>query len=475
MAIKNKRTSVKKVTTDSRLKKKLKEDYDNFLHEEDDELPTDDSTGVDTTGGDDMDFDDTGADEPNGDLGGETDSTGGEGMGDEFDADLDPTQKEWMDAEVDELLGGSLAADGEGDEYGLDEDDISMSGGDDMMMEDEFDMDQDSDIGVEDPATEVGDVDPNANNHGVHVDHGDDVFTAEELNAIIGSDDSLHDLDDSLVQKVGDMDDEQAQAGIDDIESDGIGGMEGYDDMESDDDDLYEDAGDHKEPMTGLKGEDHGSFEQGYEGGKNPKLGFKVKDELMEADVMKALGWEEEKPKTEGKNGKVTKDAKKGNIPDKKNLGDNDYDKITQTVKESLKKSKMLVKAGSVIVKLKEAIKQLQVENYKLTKANGVLAAVGDRLTKETRKKVTESFSKCKSEKEVNTIYEKVVAAVRKNNAARPSLNEAVQGRKTVVKTVVKESEAAPQQKVKTQLTEATKRKMMLMGIEGFDSQYYNL
>ena len=47
--------------------------------------------------------------------------------------------------------------------------------------------------------------------------------------------------------------------------------------------DIHEDAGDHKEPMTGLKGEDHGDFEQGYEGGKNPSQGFKVKDELMEA------------------------------------------------------------------------------------------------------------------------------------------------------------------------------------------------
>lgn len=470
MAIKNKRTSVKKVTTDSRLKKKLKEDYDNFLHEEDDELPTDDSTDVDATGGDDdMDFDAAGTDDTNGDLGGETDSIGGDGLGDDFDADLDPTQEEWMDAEVDELLGGSLASDGMEDEYDLEEDDMSMGGDNDMMTEDEFDTDEGSDIGIEDSADEVGDVDPNANNHGIHVEHGDDVFTAEELNAIIGSDDTIHDLEDSLVQKVGDMDDDQAMAGIQDIEDDGMSGME---DMGDDDDDLYEDAGDHKEPMTGLKGEDHGSFEQGYEGGKNPKLGFKVKDELMEADVMKALGWEEEKPKTEGKNGKVTKDATKGNIPDKKNLGDNDYDKITQTVKESLKKSKMLVKAGSVIVKLKEAIKQLQVENYKLSKANGVLAAIGDKLTKETRKKVTESFSKCKTEKDVNAIYEKVVNAVRKNNA-RPSLNEAVQGKKTVVKTVVKESEVVPQQKVKTQLTEATKRKMMLMGIAGFEDKYF--
>lgn len=485
MAVKNTRTSVKKVTTDNRLKKKLKEDYDNFLHEEDedeDALPAAEDDGM-GEGDDDLDFDAEGSDETNGDLGGETDTDGG--LGDEdLDADLDPTQEEWMDAEVDELLGGSLADTGEGDDLALDEDDMSM-GSDSMMTEDpSFDDDElGDDVDLEDSADEIGDVDADAHNHGVHVGRGDDVFTADELNDIINSPDSLGDLENSLVQKVGSMDDDELQSQITDIEDDGITGMDDYGDDDGmggdedeygEDDEQYlgEDAGDHKEPMTGLTGDDHGSFNQGYEGGKSPNMGFKVKDELMEADVMKALGWEEETPATEGKNGKVTKDAKKGNIPTKKNLGDGDFGKVSETVKESIKKSKMLIKAGSVIVKLKESVRALQVENYKLMKANGILAAIGDRLTKETRKKITESFSKCKSEKEVNIIYEKVVKAVKQYNK-RPSLNEAVQGKKTQIKTKINESSNINQQKQKKQLDEATQRKMMLMGVSGFEHKYF--
>lgn len=477
MATKNTRTSVKKVTTENRLKKKLKEDYDNFLHEEDDELPTDETDPEGMGGGDDMGFDAEGGEETNGDLGGETDVEGGTGGLDGLDGediDLNPSQEEWMDAEVDELLGGSLADTGD-EGFELDE-----NGGDDFVMEDEFDsegldggLEDDGmggdDLSLEDSPEEIGDVDGEQHNHGVHVDHGDDVFTADELNQIIGSPDSLYDLEDSLVQKVGNMDDEELGGDISGIEDEGMDG-EGLED--DDDQFLGEDAGDHKEPMTGLKGDDHGGFEQGYEGGKNKNQGFQVKDELMEADIMKALGWTETKSKTESKPAKVTANAKTGNIPSKKNLGDGDFDKVSDTVKESIKKSKMLIKAGSVIVKLKEAMQKLQMENYKLTKVNGILSAIGDRLTKEARKKISESFAKCKSEKEVNTIYEQVVIVVRKSNK-RPSLNETVQQKKTVVKTVIAESKQMPPAKVKRELTEDVKRKAFLMGIPGYDDQYF--
>jgi hypothetical protein len=184
------------------------------------------------------------------------------------------------------------------------------------------------------------------------------------------------------------------------------------------------------------------------------------------------LGWSEVKSKTESKPAKVTANAKTGNIPAKKNLGDGDFGKVSETVKESIKKSKMLIKAGTVIVQLKEALQKAQMENYKLTKVNGILSAIGERLTKDTRKKISESFAKCKSEKEVNAIYEKVVIAVKKSNK-RPSLNEAVMQKKTVVQTAVKNSEVAPTQKVKKELNEDTKRKMFLAGVPGFDEQYF--
>lgn len=551
MAIKNTRTSVKKETEDTRLRKKLKEDYDNFLHEEDDELP-------DEMGDDDMGDDMTaeGGDEISGmgddDMGmGDEDMMGGEGDG----LETSPEETEWMDKELDSLLATNKVDDSgdldEGEE--LEE----TRRGEAAMFGKNRIAEEDGDLGIEDDNIGLG---GEGDGFGYEVDHGDSVFSADELNGIIHSGDSVHELESELKTKGDNMSPEELQSSMTDIDEpfhdvsedefgeddiDGAGFEDEFGDEEmgenefTDDVSLEEDMmeAEHvsdggvkggaktnvttyngKDPMTGIRGEDQGNFDQGYEGDH-------VKDELMEADVMKALGFTEDEPDLEGKGkyGKVATNAKKGNIGTEKNLGDK-FDKVSDTVKESIKKSKMLIKAATAIVKLQEALKNQKIQNYKLIKANGVLAAIGDKLSKDTRRKVSESFSKCKTSNDVNALYEKVVKAVRKNTPAKPTgknpqpkkplvkeapkktvpvasngktlaenkaLNQIVQKTKTAPTTIANKTEVkkqveqikesiqtgtgTPGVKVKKELSEAQKRINFLSGIPGSDDMYYSM
>ena len=133
----------------------------------------------------------------------------------------------------------------------------------------------------------------------------------------------------------------------------------------------------------------------------------------------------------------------------------------------------MLVKAASAIVKLQEALTKLKIENKKLSKVNGIFGAVGDKLTKATRKKISESFDKCKTDKDVDTLYRQVVKVITEKK--QPTLNEAVQNRRSAsaVKTVATKlnENAKP---AKENLSAEQRRMNMLMGIPGNDDSYFS-
>jgi hypothetical protein len=409
MAIKNTRKAVSKTNLDNRLRSKLKENFDWMT--EDDEMADDDAS---LGGGDE---DELGGDA--GDLGGDLSD---EGLSDDTDASADPmadltqSQEQQLDTEVDELLSANL------------EDNFD----DDTLSEDIADGDDSMDI--EEPAedvmggTEDGDDDMQITDH----------IDTTELQSIIDAPNSLGALEDELVN---------------DITSDDDGSTEDLNEYENSEMEYYGDKtgtmDESDDPFKGIK--DLPGFDQGYEGKD-------VKDELTEdvdlADSTEDLGFKE--------------------------VGEGLNDKITSTVKESVKKSKMLVKAAAAILKLKQIqeaqqkeITKLKFEAAKLNRVNALLAVAGDKMNKEVRKKIVESFAKCKSAKEVNALYGKVVNVIKEHS--KPSLNKTIANTKrTQVKTAKSINEGTNRSEAKVDVSKSQMRKNYLMGLDTQEDMYFN-
>jgi D-Tyr-tRNAtyr deacylase len=464
MAIKNKRTSIQTESKiEERLKKQLKEDYSSFLEADGDEeldaaMPSDTPEGQNSLEDSDTTEDGLGGESLDGGLGSDPSMGGGVNLGDggvpgeDENVDFTPAQQEFMDKEMDLLLSdddslvndgisgnqevdGTLLDEAEGDEdlsLGGEEDfDLGGLGGDDMGGEN---LDVETDEFAAEDSLGGGDDIPEY----VFDDKGS--FSADELNSLIDGPTTYETVPAAIEDKALEMGDEEPM-----------------------EESLYEAEGGAennfpagKDPMTGLRGDDKGGFDQGYEGKER-------KDELMEAGEPE--GFKSETPsKLEGSFEK----AKDGKSKAKEiNTKDTQFDKVSQTMKESIKKSKMLVKAAEAIAKLKEANDRLKFENDKLARVNGILQAVGEKLSKDTRKKISEKFEGCKTPKEAKELYEKVVKVIKEKNKA--PLNQTVKAaNKTQVKSL-KESAAAPKQ----QLTEAQIRRNHLMGLtdEGYWKQ----
>lgn len=433
MAIKNKRTAVQKNNLDARLKSKLKENFDWMT--EDDELEADPSMEGDLASGDDMGGDDMGGDlGAGGDLGMEdgapTDEMGG-GM-----ADLTQTQAQDLDSEVDQLLQmdlDSIMSDSDG----------GMGMGDDALAEDESDMNMDVETPTSDVAGALGAAP--ASEEPIEVTPSIDT---NELQSIIDAPNSLESLENELVSSVTSED--------------------GSDMMENED------------PFKGIS--DLPGFDQGYEGED-------VKDELMEdvelASELKELEFGAvSEPIGDGVTSTVNSKVKGGADSNVDTVNDGpqeapaDYGKRQMQI-ESIKKSKMLVKAAAAILKIKQMqeaaqkeANRLKFENAKLSKVNALLAVAGDKMTKDVRKKMVESFSKCKTPADVNALYGKVVSVIKEH--AKPSLNKAVVAKKTQVRTAVPLKESAERQEVKLDVSRQQMRKNYLMGMNTSEDMYYN-
>lgn len=441
MAITNKRKSVQKKNLDDKLKSKLKENFD-FMTEEDEDL---DLGFADETEDEmsDVDLGDDTSEDSDSDL----DSLAGEGLEDEGMSmdDLSSTQMQQLDSEVDTLLGASLEDETEDlteeEDFDFDESETEMSSEEDMNLDVEGDEFSNIDD-FEDEDEEDEEI--------------TDLINSSELTDIIDSPNSLAALEDELLTK--------------------ITSEEGMEDEETFEDELMEEA---EDPMKGM-GDD---WDKGYEGED-------VKDELMEkkkralakrkklkeeaelVSGLKELDFEEvEAGLNDDITDKVTDDASE------RSADDMNAD-IAGVVQESVKKSKMLVKAASAIVKLQKMLeasklqaRKLTFENSKLSKSNAILAVAGDKMTKEVRKKMTESFSKCKSNSEVDVLYKKVIGILKEHN--KPSVKKMINKAKPIVKTtnMIKENKNP---EVKLDMSKDQKRKAYLMGLNGSEDMYYN-
>lgn len=414
MAIKNTRQSIHTNPSEDRLKNKLKEGYSRFLKEaEEDEMDLeDDSMGAEDADLD-MDLDGMDSSMEDDDLAdAELDTTGDE-MGNDLDGlaaiqNLEDTEKAQVDDWISTILSDSLDAETIDSDQTLDAEASADSL--DPMGEEQY----------------INDEVP---------------MTAEELENIIASDDSLSALEATLAA----MAQEQDTEGLD-MEDD----ME--DDMDLSDDEELEESHD---PMTAISK----YFDKGFEGEN-------TKDELME-DVELAPSSKEEgfEKVSHGLNDEITSTVKS-------TTGAGEPVDGVSIIKESQKRAKMLVKASSIIAKqntilenFKKQVEALKLENYKLIKANGLLSVGGDKLPTEARNQISEAFDRCSSVEQVNKFYNKLTEKLKSAN--RPSLNETVKGNKNKI-TVLKESNSKEETVSREQL-----RKNMLMGIPTEQDVYF--
>lgn len=401
--IKNNKVSlVKENKVEEKIKNKLKEDYRKYLKEDDEDASLEDTS-----------LEDDSMPEEEMDLGseGEGENIAMDTMGDDDSAldSLTDTEEDWLDSEVDSLLEPAA-------------EEMELSG---------------------EPIGELG---------------------GEELGEIIDSDETYHELGDTLAGAAKEEDDEVEYD--DDSEFDSaLEGDESEEDLSVDNMDLEE------EIM--LEAEIEEELQEAIKKHKN-----KLKENSL-ATSLKSIDFEEEDTKLEGTFSKVN--SKEQPAPK-----DSKFDKVaaaTKTVakvkepsfstvkKESIQKSAMLVKAGQRINKLQKENFQLRLENFKLLKANGLLSTVGDKLDKESRGKIVESFAKCKDGKQVKALYEKIVNIVKEKS--KGSLNEAVAKVKTGMKTtnLLKENKGQEKQEI----DQHQARINYLMGIKGASDEYLNM
>ena len=439
MAIKNERKYISGNASEDFLKNKLKEGYDRFMNEADDEdqdldgldsdLEGDEGMGdedpdLDGLEGGDEDFDDSGLGEDDTDLEDEQVNP--------LD-DLNDNEMDQVNSWIDEMLGDSLS-----------------------QVETDGDMSLDTETPSED-------LDPMGEEQYVHDDMP---MTVDELNNIIDSDEPLNALETELAGLAKDEYENGDEVPGEDENMD----LEGMDDGTEDEpayiDETSEENNDLDEAEDPMKGIDK-YFEQGYEGED-------TKDDLTEevelATDNKSMGL---KKVPAGLNDKKLPGVKP--TPGSRSTESFAADQ-KGIVAEGIHKSKMLVKAAAIIDKqrndLKESkkiISNLKLENYKLIKTNGILSVAGDKFSKEVRNKISEGFDKCKDIETINKFYSKITEQIKLND--KPSLNQLVTSKKTNV-SVIKESKNPSEQKQKISLEQ--QRKNMLMGLDTEDDVYFS-
>jgi len=480
------------------LRKKLEEDYQQNLMEDDEddsfEPAGDDEFGGEEEGTEDNfeggdEFSDEGGDE---DFGGDEDMEGGEDdefAGEEHDFSYGDEEREFMDNETDELL-----------EPAEEEAELSEEG-------------EETDYHGDLSAEEIQSIIDSDDSYG-------------ELGSTLSTMADDDDEDFSDEEGMGDEEDFDSEGSEDDLEWDEEGSEEdfsdeeGMDDEYSDEDDFEGDElheklmteaemeneineevdkltnGDEEDTMTEAKG-----AKQTYKTHKPKtavKAGNQVKpgktghNKLKESEggakttytkaagsagakkASKEVDQTEEEPKLEGTYSKVSNSGtSKGETKLKfssvskestvKKVTPGTFTKVKQSQNESVQKSKMLVEASAKISKLEKVRNKLIVENYALTKANGLLSSVGDKLDAESRLKISEVFTTCADKKQVEVLYEKIVKIIKEKS--KKSLNETVQrSKKSTVQSVKVIKESREQAGKNDDMTFEQHRINLLMG-----------
>lgn len=457
MAIKNKKTSLKNQSVEDRLRAKLKESYDNFLKEDDEDLDlSDDELGSEE---DDLDFggDSEGdfGDEEGGDFGDGEDEDFSDDLEDTEDEELTPSQEEYFDDQIDSLLQPNV----EQPELSEEDDFLGEAEGDD----DDFSFDdEDDDFSDDTEDVDIEDNDLDGFEDELDSEFGDEplVDNPEELQAIIDEPNTYEMLGDELEDEA-----------IDEFPSDDELGdeLDSEADLESELDeawDLYDQTGNFDQGGSNKRVVNEKKQSKQTKMKKaTPAKNKSLKEDVKLTSELKGLDFDEENSELEGSYSSVTKpEGKDGKVEHGKGLSQTMKQELK---KESIEKSKMLVKAASNINKLIEKVKSLQLENYRLIKANGILSAAADKLDKDSRKKISESFDKCKSAKQVDQLYGKIVTTIKQKS--RPSLNEAVNKVKKapVTTNILKEGK-------EEKLSLAQQRINHLMGLSTEDDVYNN-
>jgi hypothetical protein len=275
-------------------------------------------------------------------------------------------------------------------------------------------------------------------------------------------------LENELVTDITSQSTPGADAGVGLPEDDGMGmGLE-----------------ENEDPFKGIS--DLPGFEQGYEG-------VDRKDELMEdvslASELSALDFEDVKsPLGDDISSTVSDKGIKGGADSNVETESKKHPEGGQptniapagVMSESVKKSKMLVKAAAAILKLKQMqesaqreVAKLKFENAKLSKVNALLAVAGDKMTKDVRTKIVESFHKCKTQPEVTSLYGKIVNVIKESQ--KKSLNKVVANTKsTQVKTIPTPINESKTSEVKVDMSKNQMRKNYLMGMATDVDMYYD-
>jgi hypothetical protein len=142
--------------------------------------------------------------------------------------------------------------------------------------------------------------------------------------------------------------------------------------------------------------------------------------------------------------------------------------KFTAIQKESEQKTKALYALAEQVVDLQDEVAKLKLENYKLSKVNSILTLLPE-LAQPTREKLVEKFDKCNSFGEAKRLFNEIASMVK--DYKKGSLNEAIIKNNKAAKFVTPESETSTERQ---ELDEAQARKNMLMGIPGYEDQYFS-
>lgn len=140
--------------------------------------------------------------------------------------------------------------------------------------------------------------------------------------------------------------------------------------------------------------------------------------------------------------------------------------KFATVKEESEAKSKALYNLAEKVVDLKDELVKLKFENFKLEKVNTVLTLLPE-LKQATREKLVEKFDACKSYQDAKKLYNEVSSMVK--DFKRGSINEAVLKNSKSTKYLAEGVEDHSSDEDNNDQA----RKNYLMGMPGFDDQYY--
>lgn len=142
--------------------------------------------------------------------------------------------------------------------------------------------------------------------------------------------------------------------------------------------------------------------------------------------------------------------------------------KFAAVKEESARKSKALYNLAEKVVDLQDELTKLKFENFKLEKVNTVLTLLPE-LKQATREKLVEKFDACKSYAEAKKLYTEVSSMVK--DFKRGSINEAVLKNSKSTKYLAEGVDGSENGAADDNNEQA--RKNYLMGMKGFDDQYY--